>query len=200
MAFLIFLLTSTISWSRILTPSYSILWLPLDWWHSLITVFVCFWCSVSSPSHFPRNLDVSQRFQAISPLFLGGGGRGSEARPPRKFEISKPLNVISSILGNKFRTKKCGSFFIQENAAFIQLSIYQPHNQFVRPMNNMMKSKFELLPINNFWGTLRDKWSSCGGPLTRKAQTHGGGHRVNFDRNLPSSCFVVQYNSLISMI
>ena len=91
-------------------------------------------------------------------------------------------------------------FFIQENVAFIQLSIYQPHNQFVQPMNNMMKSKFELLPINNFWGTLRDKWSSCGGPLTRKAQTHGGGHRVNFDRNLPSSCFVVQYNSLISMI
>ena len=91
-------------------------------------------------------------------------------------------------------------FFIQENAAFIQLSIYQPHNQFVQPMTNMMKSKFKLLPINNFWGTLRDKWSSCGGPLTRKAQTHSGGHRVNFDRNLPSSCFVVQYNSLISMI
>ena len=32
------------------------------------------------------------------------------------------------------------------------------------------------------------------------AQIHDGGHRVNFDHNLPSSCFVVQYNSLISMI
>ena len=90
--------------------------------------------------------------------------------------------------------------FTQENAAFIQLSIYQPHNQFLQPMNKRMKSKFKLLHINNFWGTLSDKWSSCGGLLTRKAQIHGGGHRVNFDHNLPSSCFVVQYNSLISMI
>ena len=47
---------------------------------------------------------------------------------------------------------------------------------------------------------VRDTRSSCGGPLTWKAQIHDGGHRVNFDRNLPSSCFVVQYNSLISMI
>ena len=47
---------------------------------------------------------------------------------------------------------------------------------------------------------VRDTRSSCGGPLTWKAQIHDGGHRVNFDRNLPSSCFVVQYNSLILMI
>ena len=47
---------------------------------------------------------------------------------------------------------------------------------------------------------VRDTRSSCGGPLTWKAQIHDGGHRVNFDRNLPSSSFVVQYNSLISMI
>ena len=47
---------------------------------------------------------------------------------------------------------------------------------------------------------VRDTGSSCGGPLTWKAQIHDGGHRVNFDHNLPSSCFVVQYNSLISMI
>ena len=39
-----------------------------------------------------------------------------------------------------------------------------------------------------------DTQSSCGGPLTWKAQIHDGGHRVN------SSCFVVQYYSLISMI
>ena len=46
---------------------------------------------------------------------------------------------------------------------------------------------------------VRDTRSSRGGRLTWKAQIHDGGHRVNFDRNLPSSCFVVQYNSLISM-
>ena len=47
---------------------------------------------------------------------------------------------------------------------------------------------------------VRDTLSSCGGPLTWKAQIHDGSHRVNFDCNLPSSCFAVQYNSLISMI
>ena len=46
----------------------------------------------------------------------------------------------------------------------------------------------------------RDTWSSCGRPLSWKVQIHDGGHRVNFDRNIPSSCFVVQYNSLILMI
>ena len=44
---------------------------------------------------------------------------------------------------------------------------------------------------------VRDTRISCGGLLTWKAQIHDGGHRVNFDRNLPSSRFVVQYNSLI---
>ena len=34
---------------------------------------------------------------------------------------------------------------------------------------------------------VRDTRSSCGGPLTWKAQIHDGGHQVNFDRNLPSS-------------
>ena len=47
---------------------------------------------------------------------------------------------------------------------------------------------------------VRDTQSSCGSPLTWKAQIHDGGHRLNFDHNLPSSCFVVQYNSLILMI
>ena len=46
----------------------------------------------------------------------------------------------------------------------------------------------------------RDTQISCGGPQTWKAQIHDGGHQVNFDRNLPSSYFVVQYNSLILMI
>ena len=47
---------------------------------------------------------------------------------------------------------------------------------------------------------MRDTRSSCGDPLTWNAQIHDGGHRVNFDRNLRSSCFVMQYNSLIFMI
>ena len=48
---------------------------------------------------------------------------------------------------------------------------------------------------------VRDTRNSRGGPLTWKAQIHEGSDRVNFERNLPSSCFVVQYNnSLISMI
>ena len=47
---------------------------------------------------------------------------------------------------------------------------------------------------------VRDTQSSCGDPLTWKAQIHDGGHRVNFDHNLPSFRFIVQYNSLISMI
>ena len=47
---------------------------------------------------------------------------------------------------------------------------------------------------------MRDTRSSCGGLLTWKAQIHDGGHWVNFDCKLPSSCFVVQYNSLISII
>ena len=47
---------------------------------------------------------------------------------------------------------------------------------------------------------VRDTWSSCGSPLTLKAEIHDSGHRVNVDRNLPSSYFVVQYNSLILII
>ena len=40
---------------------------------------------------------------------------------------------------------------------------------------------------------VRDTRSSCGGPLTWKAQIHGSIHRANFDSNLPPSCFVMQY-------
>ena len=39
---------------------------------------------------------------------------------------------------------------------------------------------------------VRDTRSSCGGPLPGKLKS-----MMAFDRNLPSSCFVVQYNSLI---
>ena len=40
---------------------------------------------------------------------------------------------------------------------------------------------------------VRDTRSTCGGPLTWKAQIHGSIHRANFDSNLPPSCFVMQY-------
>ena len=46
---------------------------------------------------------------------------------------------------------------------------------------------------------VRDTQSSCGSPLTWKAQIHGSIHGANFDSNLPPSCFIVQYNSLISI-
>ena len=52
----------------------------------------------------------------------------------------------------------------------------------------------------NVYTIVRDTQSTCGRPLTWKAQIHDGGHRVHFDHNLPSSCFVVQYNSLILMV
>ena len=74
--------------------------------------------------------------------------------------------------------------------------------------NNMImslkqkKRKFEpRIKLNhNIYTIVRDTRSGCGGPLTWNAQIHDGGHQANFYRNLPSSCFSVQYNSLISMI
>ena len=63
-----------------------------------------------------------------------------------------------------------------------------------------VKFKPSIKLNHNIYPIMRDTQSSCGGPLTWKAQIYDGGHRVNFDCNLPSSCFAVQYNSLISMI
>ena len=65
--------------------------------------------------------------------------------------------------------------------------------------------KKAIFRLSSMWSwhvytIMRDTRSSCGSLLTWKAQIHDGGHRVNFDRNLLSSCFVVQYNSLILMI
>ena len=63
----------------------------------------------------------------------------------------------------------------------------------------------DVFRLSSMWSwhtytIVSDTQSSCGSPLTWKAQIHDGCHRVNFDRNLFSSCFVVQYNSWISMI
>ena len=62
----------------------------------------------------------------------------------------------------------------------------------------------------NIWGEVSDFLARGPGVYTLSWGIHevavavrwpgNGGHRVNFDRNLPSSGFVVQYNSLISMI
>ena len=46
---------------------------------------------------------------------------------------------------------------------------------------------------------VRDTRSSCGGLLTWKAQIHGSIHPAFIDSNLPPSCFIMQYNSLISI-
>ena len=67
--------------------------------------------------------------------------------------------------------------------------------------------KKAIFRLSSMWSwhvytIVRGTRSSCGGPLTWKAQTqiHDCSHLVNFDRKLSSSCFVLQYNSLISMI
>ena len=52
---------------------------------------------------------------------------------------------------------------------------------------NKIKPRIKL--NHNIYTIMRDTQSSCGGPLTWKAQIYDGGHRVNFDCNLPSSCF-----------
>ena len=62
------------------------------------------------------------------------------------------------------------------------------------------KQTFQHVVLARIYTIVRDTQSSCGGPLTWKAQIHDGGHRANFDRNLASSCFVMHYNSFISMI
>ena len=68
-----------------------------------------------------------------------------------------------------------------------------------------MTTKKAIFRLSNTWSwhvytIVRGTRSSCGGPLTWKAQIHDGGHRVNFDCNLPSSYFFAQFNSLILMI
>ena len=72
-------------------------------------------------------------------------------------------------------------------------------------LESSITTKKAIFRLSSTWSwhaytIVRDARSSCGGPLTWKAQIHDGGHGVNFDRNSPSSCFVVQYYSLISMI
>ena len=72
-------------------------------------------------------------------------------------------------------------------------------------LESSITTKKAIFRLSSTWSwhvytIVRDTRSSCGGPLTWKAQIHDGGHRVNFDRNLPSSCFVVPYNSLILLI
>ena len=72
-------------------------------------------------------------------------------------------------------------------------------------LESSITTKKAIFRLSSTWSwhvytIVRDTRSSCGGLLTWKAQIHDGGHRVNFDHNLPTSCFVMQYNSLILMI
>ena len=70
-------------------------------------------------------------------------------------------------------------------------------------LESSITTKKAIFRLSSMWPwhvytIVRGTQGSCGGLLTWKAQIHDGGHRVNFDHNLASSCFVVQYNSLIS--
>ena len=72
-------------------------------------------------------------------------------------------------------------------------------------LESSITTKKAIFRLSSTWSwhvytIVRDTRSSCGGPLTWKAQIHDGSHRVNFDRNLPPSCFAVRYHSLISKI
>ena len=67
-------------------------------------------------------------------------------------------------------------------------------------LESSITTKKAIFRLSSKWSwhvytIVRDTRFSCGGPLTWKAQIHDVGHRVKFDRNLASSCFVVQYNS-----
>ena len=58
-------------------------------------------------------------------------------------------------------------------------------------LESSITTKKAIFRLSSTWSwhaytIVRDTRSSCGGPLTWKAQIHDGGHRVNFDRNLPS--------------
>ena len=72
-------------------------------------------------------------------------------------------------------------------------------------LESSITTKKAIFRLSSTWSRhvytiMRDTRSSCGGPLTWKAQIHDGSRQVNFDRNLPFSCFVVKYNSLFLMI
>ena len=91
----------------------------------------------------------------VSPLFLGGEGVRGHASPGN-FEISKPYNVIFSILGTKFEDiRACFSF------EKMQLSIYQSHNQFLQTMNKWWKLNYILLHVNKFCVNIyRNLWKN----------------------------------------
>ena len=84
-------------------------------------------------------IEVASRFEqsnrqyqqgAVAPLFLGEEGPWAHSSP-ENFEISKSLNTIFSILGNKFEDKR--AYFSSKK---MKLSIYQSHNQFLQAINN----------------------------------------------------------------
>ena len=62
-------------------------------------------------------------------------------------------------------------------------------------LESSITTKKAIFRLSNTWSwhvytIVMDTRSSCGGPLTWKAQIYDGGHRVNFERTLrPSSCF-----------
>ena len=63
-------------------------------------------------------------------------------------------------------------------------------------LESSITTKKAIFRLSNTWSwhvytIVMDTQSRCGSLLTWKAQIHDGGHQINFDRNLPSSCLVV---------
>ena len=114
------------------------------------------WKTVSSHLSYARTAYVV----AIWPLFLFDSfvkiwvtceiflGKWFTAPPGKKFPYAYGLNWGQDRV-----------FFIQENVTFIQLSIYQSHNQFLPAVNKMMKTKslYILLPVSKFCVNLQYK-------------------------------------------
>ena len=77
-------------------------------------------------------IEVASRFELSTQLYQQGGinpiplGGACRHAPSENFEISKPLNAISSILGTKLSTKE--SVFHSRKCSFHSGSDYQPHN------------------------------------------------------------------------
>ena len=147
------------------------------------------------PSQFVERTEIAQSVQVIA-----------DVPPYTKAKISKLISIKSGMhrsATTKLIIQPGFANFIDEwshcDLCFTNFGVILEY------LESSITTKKAIFRLSSTWSwhvytIVRDTRSSCGGPLTWKAQIHDGGHRVNFDRNLPSSCFVVLYNSLILMI
>ena len=109
-------------------------------------------------------------------------------------------NIISQIIITHPGTPRVCKFYWWVESLWLLLHKFWSHFGILKYHNEKAIFRLSSTWSWHVYTIVRDTQSSCVGPLTWKAKIHDGGHRVNFDCNLPSSCFVVQYNSLILMI